>query len=426
MEFITALIAFAILDIAYLFGKIYFVLKSGMYDSHYFLGYNPKLADLKIGGVKFSIGIYIPIFPFDRIYKVEDGKKERITMPWEFHGFPIWKRLMVTFGGVFSLMAVGIITFMVLAWTSDEKYTSKAEANRFGIYPSELAIQAGFQKGDKILRIDGKDYEKFEDIISPQQPARYNILRGGKTIELAINQEVIDEFSKTLMPFFYLDTPFEVLKVTNSSAAEEAGLKAGDKIKSVNGKPIITFFDLKYELAKYKNESALLTIERVEGKDKELLTMEVKPDGYGKIGIQPNALIKYSTKEHSIAEAVFIGFKNFFLTGYNTIRGFYKIFSGEVVQHSGPIGIAPTFGSPWKGIWAIVSGWAVGLVILNLLPLPRSCFWQVIPLAYEGIAKKVFPLKYFKLFRRLSYIFLASLLFAAVISDLIRISAHHT
>jgi regulator of sigma E protease len=423
MDFIVVLIAFTILDIIYLFGKIFFALTSGMYDNYCFLGFNPKLGDVKIAGVRFSIGIYIPIFPFDRIYKVVDGQKERITMPWQFSQFPIWKRLLVTFGGVITMIIAGIIIFISIAYTNVEKYISKAEANRLGICPSAFGVLAGFQRGDKILLINGKDYEKFEDLIYPKEPARYNILRDGKAIDLAINQEIIDELKKTSGDLFSVDAPFEVSTVLTASRAEEAGLKKGDKITSINGKQITTFFDFKDELAKNKNESTLLTVERHEGKDKKRLVTKVTPDNNGRIGFAPDLLINYTTKENSLIQAVFLGVKNFFLTGYYTIRGSSKIISGEVTHRSGAVSIS-ALGSPWKRLWVITGGWAVAIVILNLLPLPRSCFWQLIPLAYEGIAKKPFPVNHFKTLKRLSYISLASVIILIFANDLIKLFAH--
>ena len=42
---------------------------------HYFIGFNPRLFDFKIGSSMFSVGLYVPFPGFGKIYHVKGGKK---------------------------------------------------------------------------------------------------------------------------------------------------------------------------------------------------------------------------------------------------------------------------------------------------------------------------------------------------------------
>lgn len=96
-----------------------------------------------------------------------DDKKERMVYPWEFAERSLVKRLVCTLSGVLSILLTSIIISIIYMYTRDERIITKEEANKHGIYPSEEAKKYGFELGDKIQLINGKDFDNFYDVYTP-------------------------------------------------------------------------------------------------------------------------------------------------------------------------------------------------------------------------------------------------------------------
>jgi regulator of sigma E protease len=167
MVFFLILISVSFLTIVYYLGYFSLALLLGVRNSHYFLGFGQRLFDFKIKGVLFTVGAFIPIFGLSRIYKIEGRFKKRPNYAWEFVERPLFKRFLATYGGVFSLFLSSLLIFITTAYFVEDQYISKEEINKYGIYPSPLAEQYGFQRGDRILKINGNDFERYEELLDP-------------------------------------------------------------------------------------------------------------------------------------------------------------------------------------------------------------------------------------------------------------------
>src|SRR5688572_25438045 len=108
------LLSTIIISVAYYFGRLIFAIRWGIHDRHYFLGYSPRLFDLKVFGTKVSIGLYLPIAGLFRIYRVEEGQKLLVSRSWQFFEHSLWKRFVVTIGSILSLTLASILIFIGL------------------------------------------------------------------------------------------------------------------------------------------------------------------------------------------------------------------------------------------------------------------------------------------------------------------------
>jgi regulator of sigma E protease len=425
METLQLLIAFILITLTYNLGQLFFTIKSHANDTHYFLGFGPKIIDFKIGSVQFTLGIYIPFFPFARMYRMHDGKKERSSMPWEFHQLKLGKRVIATMGGTIALIITGILLFIVTSYFEAEQYISKEEVNRLGIYPSELAQKVGFKKGDKITSVNGKDYESFYDIIYPESGTTYQILRDGKAIDITINQETGNQKQKSFGDFFlYLQTPLEVGDVIELSPAEVAGIVKGDKILAVNDVPVYKQFEIRNALLRTRNDTALVKIERFNSYVKDTIYKRIRISKDERLGVLIDEHIQYSLKENSLIEAITKGCKRSWRTVYSNFTAIFKIHSGRQSQSMGSfttIGKAYSESFNWVRLGRITGSLFLNIALLTLLPLPRAIFWEFIPLTYEGIVRKPFSLKTFKMLGMLGYLILVAITLFSIISDMMKI-----
>jgi regulator of sigma E protease len=188
--------------------------------------------------------------------------------------------------GIISMLVTGVLIFIVLTYLRTEYYIAKEEVNKYGIYPSPLAESYGFQRGDQVLAINEQDYEAYYDLVNPETyltpGSRYSVLRNGKQVEIEITQSTD---SRQDQPFLSLMVPFEVDVISPGSGAEQAGLKRGDQITKVNGKPIITFYDMREEISKDADNEVILEVKRSLSKGIETLEKKVTVDAYKKLGI---------------------------------------------------------------------------------------------------------------------------------------------
>lgn len=392
------------------------MLKWGIHDEHYFLGYGPKLFEISIRGIKVSVGLFIPFFPFARIYKFQEGKKERVTMTWEFFDFPLKRRLIIICLGLISLVLSGVLIFIVTSYFQQESYISKAEVNRLGIYPSEMAKKAGFEKGDRILAINGKEYDDFYELITPTTGTVYTILRDEETLEITIDSSLSkDQTLASNELFLYLEAPFEIFKVNPYSPAENAGITAGDRIRSINSKPIIKYLELQEAAEADEDGSITLEVERGNEKNITTFTATVQLDFNKSFGFFPREFINYSVKERSIIDAVIYGIQQ----PFKIMSGVFKLTKGATVK-AGPI--QGDFGeATWNRFWTMTASLAIMSLFYNIMPFPGSILWAILPLVYESIYKNRFSFERYNKISNISYYLLIGFMVWIFAGDLIKI-----
>lgn len=204
--------------------------------------------------------------------------------------------------------------------------------------------------------------------------------------------------------FIGLPTPIDTTKigrVTQDSAAETAGLEAGDIILKINDRDTLSWVDV---LEKVKGSGGN-PISMVVQRERERFTIEVQPkidavkNIFGEeveqrymIGIMRADEITY--EDASIVEA----FKNGCLQTYMyvsiTVMGFMKIIQ-QVIPASeigGPILIAQMAGEQMRAGWLnlvyFMGLLSVNLGILNLLPIPVLDGGHLVFLTIEGLRRK--------------------------------------
>lgn len=421
---LLSILAFVLLNIVYLIGFFGLSIALNVTDTQYFLGYNPGLIKFQIRNVKFNIGFYIPIVGLSPIYTLVNGEK-RMKYPWEFHQHSLTKRLMATYGGVISLAIAGIAIFIAQAYFTTETIITKDEINKHGIYPSKLARIAGFLPGDQIVAVNGKDYREFSDLMTPEMlvapEVNYTVMRKGEKIEVTIEDIAQNLNTKEQQPFLSLRAPFEVLEIMPGSAAERAGIKPGDKVTKVNEQPVIKFTEMTEAFLADDDGRVSLMVEKKTDDGFKAFTLDVTLDDERKIGILPKELINYTVKKNSLGEALQNGLSLAYATVFTNTRSFARLISGNLAPKntlSGPIRIRQR---SQEYFWWTAGAFALWYAFWNFLPLPKSAFWEVIPLAYEGLTKKKYPHTAFRWSTSVSWILLGASILWILIHDIIKL-----
>ena len=166
---------------------------------------NFSLIKFKKGDTEFGIG-WFPLGGYVKIAGMVDESMDKEQLknapePWEFRSKPAWQRLIVMMGGIIVNLIVGVIIFVGLVYFMGDIYLPKKYVNDHGgIHALELAQQLGLKTGDKISKINGNEYENFDDLLKPDamlaQNASYTVLRGDQEIVIPIPSNFIENFNR--------------------------------------------------------------------------------------------------------------------------------------------------------------------------------------------------------------------------------------
>jgi regulator of sigma E protease len=178
--------------------------------------------------------------------------------------------------------------------------------------------------------------------------------------------------------------------VVNEMAAARAGLKAGDRIVTIDGKNVETWTDVVLNLRKAGTEEVTLTAERNGVLQTYKMTpMFDKDAGRPLIGVSP----KFSKESLGFFGSIKEGFIYTKNIGLSMVSGLYKIVSGNApADVAGPIGVAQMAGQvAEKGLLPLmnfVAFLSINLGVINLLPLPALDGGHFVLLLLEALRGK--------------------------------------
>ena len=402
----------------------------GMRVEQYSIGFPPKLFGVRYGETEYSLGA-IPLGGYVKITGMVDESLDTDYLnsepkPWEFRAKPAWQRLIVMMGGILVNVLTGILIFVVLTYSNGESDLSVKEA-RYGIVAHDLAKEIGLQTGDKIVRVNGQPYEYFSDLRSSEvllgQNSYYTVERNGNTLDIPIPNDFVSKLTdrKSARPFLDAVQPFEVGALTPGLPAEKAGLKPGDRIVGVNGGEIRFFHELQDRLCANRNQEIGVKVDR-EGQLRDL-RMRVNPDGT--IGFSVTSLLKPTIIKYSLGESVVKGTQRAFSVIFDTVRGFGKIFRGDISfskSVSGPVAIAGFYGDQWvwERFWAVTGLISMALAFMNFLPIPALDGGHVMFLLYEIVSGRSPSEKFLEVSQKIGMVLLLGLMVFAVSNDIFK------
>ena len=218
----------------------------------------------------------------------------------------------------------------------------------------------------------------------------------------------------------------EIAQVLPDSAAEKAGLKAQDKILTVNHQP----FDWQ-NLVKTVQTGQPITLE-IEGSNQQKQAVEIMPekqkDRYV-IGITPTYEgigEKYQTVlEYNMLTAIGKSVDKVGSLIHSIFQFIGNLIKGELSLNnmSGPIsmakGAAATAAIGWVYYLSFMALISVNLGVMNLFPLLPLDGGQLLLLALEAIKRKPVSEKFQLRFQQLGMLFVLSLMAFAFINDVI-------
>jgi len=411
------------------FGHLLAAKAFGMRVEQFSIGFPPKIFSFKYGETEYALSA-IPLGGYVKISGMIDESLDTKNMdkepePYEFRAKPAWQRLIVMMGGIIVNVITGIIIFVFLQYGYGETYESKDNITANGIYAHDPAKQIGLQTGDIILNVNGQDYERVSDLTSSdvllESDSYYTVLRAGKEVVIPIPNDMIERISEDNQRVAFISPlyEFQVDNIQPQSNADMAGLMSGDRIIAINGEDVQYFQFFKEKLENNKGEEIRLTIKRNE----KIENLQAKVGDDGLLGFMPKMDVELEHEEFSFAESIPTGTAKAFNVIWLNIKGFGKIFRGEVSASeslSGPIGIAQIFGGEWvwQKFWGITGLLSMVLAFMNFLPIPALDGGHVVFLSYEIISGRKPSDKFLENAQKVGMVLLLSLMAFAIFNDI--------
>jgi regulator of sigma E protease len=244
-------------------------------------------------------------------------------------------------------------------------------------------------------------------------------MREGKETSLRLPANFKTQFIAAKTPFADFRQSL-VDSVIPGSLAEEAGLKTGDKIISVNNQKTGAFSVLSSMLSKYSDTDIQLMVLR-NGEEIEL-TSHVSKEG--KLGFtHPYFPSVYVSDSYNIIKSFPAGIE----LGIRKLA-FYVlqmpiIFTKEGVQNLGGFGAIGNLFPPlwsWPDFWNMTAFLSIILGVMNLLPIPALDGGHVMFLIYEAVLRRKPNEKFMEYAQIAGMAFLLLLLLYANGNDILR------
>ena len=315
------------------------------------------------------------------------------------------------------ILGIAIYTYTLSNYTG--QYLPVAEVTD-GIYAYDLGREAGLKTGDKITAIDGKNFERFEDLLSTRVlfGANLSVERDAQNIEVLIPEDLYRTVMRAGRGRFIGpdNLAVKVDSLNPDDAADKAGLMAGDIVYSVADTQVTALGELRERLALHAGKNIDIAVLR--GSDTVATKIDVTEDGT--IGIYTAK--KYDLKPYTFGKALKYGTSDAFEALIANAKGLGKIFSGEEKASDsvqGPIGIARIYGGvwDWQRFWVITGLLSMILAFMNILPIPALDGGHVIFLTIETITRKKFSDKFMERAQVVGMIMLLGIMAFAIGND---------
>jgi len=442
---VSFVVVLGVLILVHEFGHFIVARLSGVGVERFSIGFGPVLGRIRGKETEycislFPLGGYVKMMGDDE-NPLEGGRTGVLDPQRAFNQKPLPVRFLIVFAGPamnFVLAAVIFaLVFMILG-----RPVAPAVIGR--VAEGGPVAQAGLQTGDRIVAVEGRPAQHWEDVQAAVQNAQGGTLQftvegtGGRrnvaiTPTRAKARDVFGEeregWDIGARPY----VPPSIGEVVSGLPAQEAGLRRGDVLVALEGKPVLSWDELAEGIHERPGKPTRLDVKR--GAETFTVTVvpspvkERGPDGkdveVGRIGIGPAAAVTFVRSNP--VQAVVEGVGRTVEVTELTAVGLYKIVVGQLDRRNigGPIQIAVAAGEQARQglpslafFTAVIS---VNLFLLNLLPVPMLDGGHLLFFVCEAVLGRPLSLRKREVAQQVGFVLLMLLMVYAVYNDLDRI-----
>jgi len=450
MQFLISLLAYivaiGVLVTAHEFGHFIVARRLGIKVLRFSIGFGKPLYiwRRKRDETEYVLSV-LPLGGYVKMLDEREGEVPAAELPKAFNRQPIWKRSAVVVAGpgfnfLFAILAYWIVFMAGVAGVKPLVGD---------VQPGTAAALAGFEPRDEILAVGGKETRSwdtaqlalFQAVLNEHQVQVAVRTAEGESRQLTLS---VDDSFKLTEPGMLLkglglsewDPPLPPVigQLDPAGTATAAGLRSGDRILSVDGKPVESWQALVKLLRGSPGKTFALGIER-DGQPLgiTLHVGSVQGDNgpIGHIGAGPKIPADFYDslrveERYNPPAAFWQGLASTAGMSWLTLDALWNMLLGKVSWHnlSGPIDIAQYAGyAAQSGLVVFLQFLAfvsISLGVLNLLPIPVLDGGHLLYFAVESVKGSPLSERAEALGQRVGLTLLLLLVGFAIYNDLVR------
>ncbi|GIX22605.1 MAG: regulator of sigma E protease [Gammaproteobacteria bacterium] len=447
-SFVAFIVALGLLVTVHEYGHFWVARRLGVRVLRFSIGFGRPLLRWRRRGD--PVEYVVAAIPLGGYVKMLDEREGPVPSEWRDQAFnrqPVWTRIAVAAAGPLANLLLAVVLFALV-------YLAGVDGIRpivGEVVPDSPAAAAGFAPRDELLAVDGVPVSSWQD-------ARTRLLDAvidGEPFEVrvrtAAGAEALRRFGADTLRVLKDDGDLvanlglgpwwppiepEIVEVQPGGAADAAGLRAGDRLLTVDGEPI---------------QSLQSWVERVRAHPGRPLRLEVERDGVRfETTLVPGVRRNDAGEEEGFAgvmvrvpedawealrvtvrlpphRALWAGVEKTWETTRLSFAMIGRLITGEASMRniSGPISIAEYAGRSARidlGYFLYFLAFiSVSLAVLNLLPIPLLDGGHLLYYAAELIRGRPLPESVELAGQRLGLMIIAALIALALYNDLSRL-----
>jgi regulator of sigma E protease len=392
------------------------------------LGFGPKLLNIKRGDTEYCVSA-IPLGGYVKMAG-ENPEDNRTGAPDEFLSKGKWQRFQVLVMGPIMNLVLAVVVMSVVLYQGAQVPAAEQQTVVIGGFSdTSVAAKAGLKAGDRIITVDGKPVEtwnQFANAILPKakREVALGFIRDGRAGQVIVVPEGQTKYELGDIGIQPVMHP-EVLEVSPGSAAAEAGLLKGDVVYAVGNETNVS------------RERLVTIIKASEGKPLPMhirrggatQTIMVSPKKVGDVLMMGAQLSPYElrTIDPGPLEAVKLSVQKNWEWTRQIVETLVGLFTREtsVKQLMGPVAIADLSGSAaqagWISLFTLMAMISLNLGLLNLMPIPVLDGGHIFILGLEGLARRDFSMRVKEKMLLAGFVLLLMLMVTVIYNDLMRI-----
>ena len=377
-----------------------------------------RLCLLPLGGYVKIAGMV------DESFDTEFANKE--PQPYEFRSKPAWKKVIVISAGVFMNLLLALLIFWGRNFFQQKVILNTTTIGY--VKPNSIADSLGFQPDEKILSINNRSVQNWEDVINNiyistmGENLNIKVIQDGQIKNIQVPRKKIPEESNSV--FLSPKTKPKIGEVWPGSPAQKSGIKTNDIFLKLNGVELRSSRQAVDIISSNKGNPMPVVLLR--GKD--TLRLSVTPGDDAKIGVAIGDTGPIVYKSYGFFESFYYGWKDIANFTNLTFTTLVKVLKGQVQfgkAFGGPIKIAQiatvSAENGFSSFLIFLGILSLSLAIINIIPFPVLDGGHLIIILVEGTMRREIPIKVKIAIQNTGFVILLLLMAFIIYNDIINL-----
>ena len=399
----------------------------GVRVEQFAIGFGKRLIGFRRGETDYRINA-IPLGGYVKM-SGENPMDQRSDDPREFMNHPRWHRFLIAIAGPTMNILLAIILLTTVYMVHYEYPAVDDQPPVIGwVVKDTAAAKAGFEVGDRITRIDGIENPTWEQVglkeaLSPGQPLDVQVNRDGKILDKTVVPEATGVDQIGYAGWTPKESTVTITDLVSGMPAEKAGLKEGDRILTMDGKPVPALAEMVEALKVTKDKPITITVLR-DGQQKTFTVQPVLSDKWYRIGI---GSMQMKVKTLPFAAALNLSLHENRQNALLILELVKKMVQHKISMKSieGPIRIGQAAGEAarrkgWTPLMSLTAAISLNLGIFNLLPIPILDGGVILFLLIEGLMRRDISLSIKERVYQAAFVFLVLFAVMVIYNDLMK------